>query len=462
MAPEQASGWSRSRSSRRWDTVLPMPLPSHAAIALACMLSSTGLAGAAGTMLDGPEYAAEIAPIFAQRCVECHGPDRQESGLRLDLFPRVLGGGDSGEPGVVPGAAARSEVLRRITTEDEFEVMPPAGERLSDADAALLRRWIDAGAHGPEGQQAIGESTWAGDGDPRAHWAFQPLADGGVEGGGPSTLDDFIRAELEVAGLVPSPTAERRVLIRRLYLDVHGLLPAPEAVAAFVEDSSPDAWPRLVDEVLASPRYGERWAQHWLDVVQYAETNGFEMNTPRPTAYHYRDWVIRALNEDLPYDRFVFQQLAGDTVGEDAATGFLVAGASDEVKSEEVAYTAQQRQDELAAMVNTTSTAFLGLTVGCARCHNHKFDPISAEDYHALAGFALSTAPRQVRYESNDHNLHVARELAAWIDGQQITARNAVGAVKKLFTLCSEITRQNVPASGGPTGLPSKTIVVLP
>ena len=383
-----------------------MPLSSPALIALAWTLSPTGLTGAAGSAQDGPDYAAEIATIFEQRCVECHGPDREESGLRLDLFPRVLRGGDSGEPGVVAGAAARSEVLRRVTTEDEFEVMPPAGERLSDADAALLRRWIDAGAHGPEGEQATGDPTWTGAGDRRAHWAFQPLAGGGgVEGGGPSTLDEFIRAGLEEAGLAPSPAAEREVLIRRLYLDVHGLLPAPQDVAAFVGDSRPDAWPRLVDEVLASPRYGERWAQHWLDVVQYAETNGFEMNTPRPTAYHYRDWVIRALNEDLPYDRFVFQQLAGDTVGEDAATGFLVAGASDEVKSEEVAYTAQQRQDELAAMVNTTGTAFLGLTVGCARCHNHKFDPVSQREYYAMTAVLAGvrhgerplTSPEMVR-----------------------------------------------------------------
>lgn len=139
-----------------------MPLSSPALIALAWTLSPTGLTGAAGSAQDGPDYAAEIATIFEQRCVECHGPDREESGLRLDLFPRVLRGGDSGEPGVVAGAAARSEVLRRVTTEDEFEVMPPAGERLSDADAALLRRWIDAGAHGPEGEQATGDPTWTG------------------------------------------------------------------------------------------------------------------------------------------------------------------------------------------------------------------------------------------------------------------------------------------------------------
>ena len=156
-----------------------MPLSSPALIALAWTLSPTGLTGAAGSAQDGPDYAAEIATIFEQRCVECHGPDREESGLRLDLFPRVLRGGDSGEPGVVAGAAARSEVLRRVTTEDEFEVMPPAGERLSDADAALLRRWIDAGAYGPEGEQATGDPTWTGAGDRRAHWAFQPLAGGG-------------------------------------------------------------------------------------------------------------------------------------------------------------------------------------------------------------------------------------------------------------------------------------------
>jgi hypothetical protein len=201
---------------------------------------------------------------------------------------------------------------------------------------------------------------------------------------GSSPIDAFVLRRLEEEGLRPSPAADRVSLIRRLTLDLHGLLPTPARVEAFIRDRREDAWEQLVDEVLASPRYGERWAQHWLDVVQYADSHGFEMNTPRPNAYHYRDWVIDAFNADLPYDRFIFEQLAGDTVGVEAATGFLVAGAWDEVKSKDPDATALQRQDELTAMVNTTGTALLGLTLGCARCHNHKFDPVPQRDFYSM------------------------------------------------------------------------------
>ena len=197
-------------------------------------------------------------------------------------------------------------------------------------------------------------------------------------------VDAFVAARLTAAGLSPSGDADRATLVRRLHLDVLGLPPSPEQVTAFAEDSDPLAYERCVDGVLASPRYGERWAAHWLDVVRFAETNGFEMNQPRENAWPYRDYVIRSLNEDKPYDRFLREQLAGDQLGEDAATGYLVAGAWDQVKSPDPQLTAQQRQDELADMVATTGTAFLGLTVGCARCHDHKFDPITTADYYGL------------------------------------------------------------------------------
>ena len=200
----------------------------------------------------------------------------------------------------------------------------------------------------------------------------------------PSAVDAFVRARLAQSGLSPSPEADPRTLIRRVSFDLVGLPPTPEQVESFVSDPSPDAYEKLVDRLLASPQYGERWGRHWLDVVRFADTHGFEMNQPRPNAWRYRDWVIRSLNEDKPYDRFVLEQLAGDALGADEATGFLVAGPWDQVKSPDPVLTAQQRADELHDIVSVTGATFLGLTVGCARCHDHKFDPIPQEDYYRL------------------------------------------------------------------------------
>jgi hypothetical protein len=197
-------------------------------------------------------------------------------------------------------------------------------------------------------------------------------------------IDHFIMARLEKEKLHPSAEANRVTLIRRLSFDLTGLPPTPAEVGAFARDRSPGAYEKVVDRLLSSPRYGERWARHWLDVVRFAESHGFEMNQPRPDAWPYRDYVIRAFNEDKPYDRFAFEQLAGDAVGADDATGFLVGGPYDQVKSPDVQLTKQQRADELHDMVATTGSAFLGLTVGCARCHNHKFDPISQKDYYSM------------------------------------------------------------------------------
>jgi hypothetical protein len=233
---------------------------------------------------------------------------------------------------------------------------------------------------------ALGGIAAAGD-DPR--WAFGPLArfDAPADptGWARGAIDGFIARRLAGAALAPSPEAERAALIRRLFLDLLGLPPDPEEVARFAADSAPDAYERLADRALASPRLGERWARHWLDVVRFAETHGFETNTPRQNAWPYRDWAIDAFNRDLPYDRFVFEQLAGDSCGADAATGFLVAGPWDAVKSPDVELTRNQRANELHDMVSTAGSAFLGLTVGCARCHDHKFDPITQRDYYALA-----------------------------------------------------------------------------
>jgi Protein of unknown function (DUF1553)/Protein of unknown function (DUF1549) len=221
------------------------------------------------------------------------------------------------------------------------------------------------------------------------HRAFQPLTRPAVPPAGNiawcrNDIDRFILARLEKEHLAPSPEADRRTLIRRLSFDLLGLPPTPEETAAFVADPDPAAYEKLVERDLASPAYGERWARHWLDVVRFAESHGFEMNQPRRNAWPYRDYVIRALNEDRPYEQFVREQLAGDASGVDEATGYLVAGPWDQVKSPDVVLTAQQRADELHDVVSTTASAFLGLTVGCARCHDHKFDPITQHDYYAV------------------------------------------------------------------------------
>jgi len=324
----------------------------------------------------GSEFERDVLPILRARCFECHGPDVQESGLRVDSRPALLTGGDFG-PAVVPGEPSKTEILRRMAATDPGERMPPEGKPLSAAEIAAVSKWIAGGAIWPGQMGAVTSTPRTSD-----HWAFQPLADSFAH----DSIDGFIAAELASRGLAPSPPADRRTLIRRLFLDLTGLPPAPEAVEAFVADDSPQAVEALVDRLLASPRYGERWAQHWLDVIRYADTRGYEYNTVREHAWPYRDWVINALNRDLPYDRFLFEQLAGDTVGTDPATGFLVTAplpTPPEVGKEPAAIR-QARLNSLDEVVQNVGAAFLGLTVGCARCHNHKFDPISARDYYRL------------------------------------------------------------------------------
>src|SRR5205085_9104923 len=247
------------------------------------------------------------------------------------------------------------------------------GPRLTVEQIATLQKWIEQGAKWPDDGSGANVADW---------WSFKPVRRPAVpEVRNPkleirNEIDRFILAKLSDKGLSPSPEADRRTLLRRVYFDLIGLPPAPAESDAFLKDASPDAYEKVVERLLASPQYGERWARHWLDVVRFAETHGFEMNQPRSNAWPYRDYVIRAFNEDKPYDRFIMEQFAGDLLGEEGATGFLVGGAWDQVKSPDPVLTAAQRADELHDMVSTTGSAFLGLTIGCARCHNHKFDPI--------------------------------------------------------------------------------------
>jgi hypothetical protein len=348
---------------------------------------------------DTIHFAKHIQPLLAKKCVSCHGPEKQKGGLRLDRKAAAFKGGDDLGASIVPGKSRESPLFRVVAGFEEGFDMPAEGEKLTAAEIELLKRWIDNGAVWPDDGSEKDDVT-------QTHWAFRPLEQPAVPrplGSGPaspqsfprwplpdgrgtvnSPIDRFILTKLEEVQLTPSPEADRTTLIRRLKFDLLGLPPSPEEVAEFVADPGPDAYERLVDRYLASPHFGERWARHWLDVVRFAESHGFEMNQPRPNAWPYRDYVIRSFNEDKPYDQFVFEQLAGDTVGAEEATGFLVGGPWDQVKSPDLGLTLQQRADELHDMVSTTGSVFLGLTVGCARCHNHKFDPISQLDYYGM------------------------------------------------------------------------------
>ncbi|MBX3747351.1 MAG: PSD1 domain-containing protein [Verrucomicrobiae bacterium] len=339
------------------------------------------------------DFRRDIEPIFSAHCLDCHGPDRQRGGFRLDRRADALRGGDFHAPDIIPGDSAASPLIHLVGGLIPDEFMPVRGDPLTPEQIGLLRAWIDQGAPWPDdGSASQPDPT-------ETHWAFQPVVRPAVPdaptasdpGWGHHAIDRFIADRLAREGLHPAAPADRHTLIRRLSFDLIGLPPSPEEVEAFVQDPDPDAYDRLVERLLASPRFGERWARHWLDVVRFAETHGFEMNNPRPNAWHYRDYVIRAFNSDLPYDQFILEQIAGDALGVEEATGFLVAGPWDQVKSPDEVLTRNQRADELHDILNTTGTAFLGLTVGCARCHDHKFDPITQLDYFSLKALLAGT-----------------------------------------------------------------------
>ena len=373
------------------------------------------------------DFEKDIRPVLEARCFDCHGEDKQKNGLRLDTVHGILKGSDSGEPLYLRGSSADSLIVRMVTSDDPKHMMPPKGERLAPEQVAALRAWIDAGAPLPGEEEVAASLQLKTD-----HWSFQPVRRPmprpipGLQAR--TEIDLFLLAAMRDKGLTPSGQADRRTLVRRLYLVMHGMPPTPEQTEAFVTDDRPDAWEQLVKEVLASPRRGERWARHWMDVVRYADTNGFETNRERKTAYHYRDWLIRAFNEDMPYDQFVRAQLAGDVMGADAATGFLVAGAYDIVKSPDPNLSLMQRQDELADMVNTAGTAFMGLTMGCARCHNHKFDPILQKDYYAMqavfAGVNHGERPiRQTLSPAQEQELTTLRTTQASLQSELAALR---------------------------------------
>ena len=330
------------------------------------------------------DFAKDVRPVFETRCLSCHGPESQKSGLRLDLKAAALAGGDLG-PAILPKNSADSDLIFRVTTDDENSRMPPKGDRLSASEVDALTRWIDQGAPWPDDARSAR--------DPRNHWAFRaPVrpAEPKTEhpGWARNPIDKFILARLEREGLSPSPEADKATLLRRLSLDLIGLPPSPEELDAFLADPTADAYEKAVDRLLASPHYGERWAQPWLDAARYADSDGYEKDKPR-TIWFYRDWVINSLNSDLPYDRFLVEQLAGDllpgsTQDQKVATGFL----RNSLINEEGGIDPEQfRMESLFDRVDAIGKSMLGLTIQCAQCHNHKFDPISQEEYYQFFAF---------------------------------------------------------------------------
>jgi hypothetical protein len=347
------------------------------------------------------DFSREVRPLLEQYCFKCHGPEKQKGGLRLDTKEAAFKPADSGEKAIVPGRASESRLIQLVSSKDDAERMPSKSDALSSAQIDLLRRWIDAGAEWPETAASTGGVARAEmivTDEDRKHWSFLPLKSPALPASKNAKairtpVDRFIVAALDQKKLALSQQADARKLVRRIYFDLIGLPPTPEQVNSFLQafaKNSRTAIESLVDQLLASPHYGERWARHWLDVARYADSDGSESDRDRLTAYHYRDFVIRALSEDTPFDKFARWQLAGDELEPDnaraiAATGFIVAGTHAALPANLMEEErTRERFNELDNMIATTGSAMLGLTLACARCHDHKYDPVPRRDYYRM------------------------------------------------------------------------------
>lgn len=378
-------------------------------------------------------FETQVRPVLATHCYECHGADKQKGGLRADHLKHLLQGGESG-PALQPGDPEASLLVQAIRYEDSNLQMPPK-KRLPVEAVTALEKWIAMGAYWPEGEVPKEDPATTRDEHgftqaEREHWSLRPLAEVDVPQISDPELAQWVRTEIDhfVAakylelGLRPAPPADPQELVRRLYYDLHGLPPTPEQQRVFLEDPSGEAYERLVDELLASPRYGERWAQHWLDLVRYAESDGYNADHYREAAWPYRDWVIKAFNEDMPYDRFVRYQLAGDEIAPDdpevfIATSYLRNGIY-EWNQRDVR---GQWEIILTDITDNAGEVFLGLSFGCARCHDHKFDPIRQEDYYRLKAFFTPIL---------------------WDDHKKLATPEALKEYEAKFALWEEATRE--------------------
>lgn len=355
------------------------------------------------------DFSAEIEPLLKQRCYECHSHSgKMKGGLTLDSRAGWATGGDSG-PAIIAGKPDESLVIQMVRWKDDDHQMPPK-EKLADAEIALLEKWVQQGAADPREPVKPEGGEW---------WSLKTLIKPAVPAGSSHPIDAFIQAKLQEKGLPPSPPADRRTLIRRLYFDLHGLPPTPEEVAAFEKNDDPLACEKLVDALLASPRYGERWARHWLDTIHFADTHGFEHDDIRPNAWRFRDYVIASLNGDKAWDRFIREQIAADALFPDEthltpALGFLGAGTYDS----SAAATAPTSFENLDRddLVTQTMAAFVSTTANCARCHAHKFDPITQEDYYALQAVFAGIGKGDISYHEDPATARELRRLTALKD----------------------------------------------
>ena len=355
-------------------------------------------------------FTQNVAPILAQKCISCHGANQQMASLDISTPAGMLKGGQHG-PAVVAGRADGSHLYRRVAGLEQPAM--PLGAKLSEGEISFIKNWINAGAKW-DGDPLVAAGKPPANEDPRLWWAFQkPIRRAAPrnkdERWSANPLDTFVKTTLDARGLVPAPPADRRTLIRRAYLDLTGLLPDPAEVDAFVNDPSPKAYERIVDRLLASPHYGERWGRHWLDLVRYADSWGHIHDDDNPNAWRYRDYVIKAFNQDKPYNQFIVEQLAGDELDQVTndsliATSFGRIGPRVHFREKQ---NPQYRYDYLDDLIGTTSRGFLGLTVNCARCHDHKFDPIPQADYYRMMASFFG-------FVDYDHPLVPAREFAAY------------------------------------------------
>jgi hypothetical protein len=370
---------------RTWKLSVALPF-----CAIACLCAAE----------SGPDFTRGVRPIFEQHCVKCHGPEKQKGGLRFDVKEGAFKAGESGERPILPRNASGSRLIKLVSSLKDDEWMPPKGERLAAAEIDVLRRWIDAGANWPEtaNLKMAARAEMVVTDEDRQYWAFRPLTTPAFprvknEQAVRSAVDRFVIARLEQSNLHFAKEAAAEKIARRIFFDLIGLPPTPPQVEQFAKRyamAPKAAVATLVDDLLGSPHCGERWARHWLDVVRYADSDGQESDADRLTAYHFRDFVIRSFNDDLPFDTFVRWQLAGDELEPDnssaiSATGFIVAGThaalgNNLMEEERI----RERYNELDDMISTTGVSMLGLTLGCARCHDHKYDPIPRRDYYRL------------------------------------------------------------------------------
>jgi hypothetical protein len=360
-------------------------------------------------------FKSHVRGLLQTKCVKCHSGDRLEGELDMNSREGLLKGGLRG-PAIVPGDHTKS-LLYLLAAHLKEPHMPESRPKLADADLKKIADWIDLGAHYDKPFVETDPDAWTKKlipAEAKKHWAYQPLPRT-VANPKPTVahpIDGFLQAKLEAAGLQPNPRADKRTLIRRAYLDLIGLPPTPEQVAAFLNDDSPQAFEKVIDTLLASPHYGEKLARHWLDLVRFAESHGFEHDYDRPTAYHYRDFVIKAFNQDLPFDTFAKWQIAGDEIEPNnplavMATGYLAAGVhSTQITAAEAE---KHRYDELDDILNNIGTTFLGLSIGCARCHDHKYDAIPSRDYYRMLATFTTVVRTEVELDLDPHGYAKAK-----------------------------------------------------